>query len=1229
MDVKSAFLYGEIEEEVYVTQPKGFEDPYNPKHVYRVVKALRAWCDEFEVLMKGEFEMSAMGELTFFLGLQVKQLPDGIFISQDKYVKDMLKKFDMESVQTATTPYEVPKHKSKDEPDDAINVHLFRSMIGSLMYLTASRPDIMFVYKKQTVVATSSTEAKYVATASCCGQVLLLVVQVRADDLVSAGGCTLPAGSFSFLLLDWFLLVVDDHNKFAYLKKGKGWEAFEQILDFLNRSHIRYALIYRPTIVFDSLVKQFWATATVRTLEAEPSDIIATIDGNEFVVTESLIRTQLHLADVNGLYEFTLHDVLDGMRAIGSLAHLPLPLFVCPLDEPIIFLGLSWMTSDPSPRPTFDFTTKLFSNIKLNWDGPHMPLVAPMLVVPAGGDTAGAATTVAAGPGPSFAPQVPPVREHTPVREPSPMREPTPVKEPSPRPEPPCPSRHPSIPEDICKGGGDFVSSPQSNEAPQTPAATAGGGAEDSAALTALSLKLDQCPYRVTTLENELGITKKVLDGAVLKLVTRVKRLEGLLQQRKRRLVLSDSEGEDATTTEQEFDLAALHTLASATLGDDSSATAAGPDAETTMPVPSTSTTRRRLRKPFTSFVSAHVSETIPAGVRVTAAATTIPAGSSMDVAVHVAAAPSSSIPTTVDKGKAPMVDNSPPADLLSKQERVLKNLHDSQLGEELAKKIQAEQEAEFAKQQEELAQKAQAERVAFLTEHASGMSDQHHRELDVAQLIYTGADWLDLLAKIATNSALSKQLLGDDVTEKNMNERLGMLLLRKRRELAEQSRVKPMTKTQQRDYMRDFMKNNSASVYNQGWTMKKVKALSIAQLQLEFEYIQQHLECSNLLNFRCSSFRPKPTLDALSAKRDHTGVPQVPAALSPVPADVSVSTATTLAVPADVSVSAITTPEVPADIPVSTATAPEIPVDVSLPAATTFEPADIPVPAVFIAHAAVSVLAEPMVHPAESYMDDPLTAPEHGSSDPTVAAPTSSSSRHRRKHIAKKQVTPIVDVADAAMIKFDSDSDSDDDPLSYASNASWEMVPSPLGSVHAYHNMAGHTKHFTTLREILHMVERTDLQRLLGVVDALYQIAEPDTFALLLWGDLRTLERMLIHRLEVSKLLVGGDLTMAEQLIGFIKSWLVQEQTALGKDKSNPLTVGSILKTTWSSIHHLLTDEVLTSPEQMATDAILELPSADLSRILKLTMYVVPAGSEHSHSYCCVSAGKHSFCCQ
>ncbi|GJT48668.1 putative ribonuclease H-like domain-containing protein [Tanacetum coccineum] len=140
LDVKSAFLYGEIEEEVYVTQPKGFEDPYFPKHVYRVVKALYGLHQAPRAC------------------LPVKQLPDGIFISQDKYVKDMLTKFDMESVRTATTPYEAAKTKLKDETDPPVNVHLYRSMIGSLMYLTASRPDIMFAVSACSRLHVTSTD---------------------------------------------------------------------------------------------------------------------------------------------------------------------------------------------------------------------------------------------------------------------------------------------------------------------------------------------------------------------------------------------------------------------------------------------------------------------------------------------------------------------------------------------------------------------------------------------------------------------------------------------------------------------------------------------------------------------------------------------------------------------------------------------------------------------------------------------------------------------------------------------------------------------------------------------------------------------------------------------------------------------------------------------------------------------------------------------------------------
>ncbi|GJV44984.1 retrovirus-related pol polyprotein from transposon TNT 1-94 [Tanacetum coccineum] len=169
MDVKSAFLYGKIEEEVYVCQPLGFEDPDFPGRRGNIDKTLfirrdkgdillvqvyvddiifgstkKSLCTEFEKMMHKKFQMSSMGELTFFLGLQVKQKEDGIFISQDKYVTEILKKFGFTDVKTASTPMETQNLLLKDKDGEEVDVHLYRSMIGSLMYLTSSRPDIMF-----------------------------------------------------------------------------------------------------------------------------------------------------------------------------------------------------------------------------------------------------------------------------------------------------------------------------------------------------------------------------------------------------------------------------------------------------------------------------------------------------------------------------------------------------------------------------------------------------------------------------------------------------------------------------------------------------------------------------------------------------------------------------------------------------------------------------------------------------------------------------------------------------------------------------------------------------------------------------------------------------------------------------------------------------------------------------------------------------------------------------
>nr|GEV56759.1 uncharacterized mitochondrial protein AtMg00810-like [Tanacetum cinerariifolium] len=98
----------------------------------------------FEKTMHEKFQMSSMGELTFFLGLQMKQKQDGIFISQDKYVNKILKKYGFTEVKNASTPLETQKPLLKDEDGEEVDVHMYRSMIDSLMYLTSSRPDIMF-----------------------------------------------------------------------------------------------------------------------------------------------------------------------------------------------------------------------------------------------------------------------------------------------------------------------------------------------------------------------------------------------------------------------------------------------------------------------------------------------------------------------------------------------------------------------------------------------------------------------------------------------------------------------------------------------------------------------------------------------------------------------------------------------------------------------------------------------------------------------------------------------------------------------------------------------------------------------------------------------------------------------------------------------------------------------------------------------------------------------------
>ncbi|GJY36118.1 putative ribonuclease H-like domain-containing protein [Tanacetum coccineum] len=824
MDVKSAFLYGRIDEEVYVTQPKGFVDPQHPKKVYKVVKALyglhqaprawyatlstfllkhgyrrgtidktlflkkhkrdiilvqvyvddiifgstkKAWCDEFEALMKGEFEMSAMGELTFFLGLQVQQRPDGIFINQDKYVQEILKKFDLECVRTATTPYEAPKPKSKNEPDSPVNVHLYRSMIGSLMYLTASRPDIMFAVsacsrnqvtpttsnleavkkifkylkgqpklglwyprespfvleaysdsdyagankdrksttggcqflgrrliswqcKKQTIVATSSTEAEYVAAANCCGQFknpvfsqrtkhieeimathfirdanekkLIQVLKIHTDDnvadlltkafdgprlMVQEGGLVLTSvlhGPRGFILMpefddggidDTIVEIYSGMDNLGYVTEGK-------LTFFKNKFSPQWRFLVHTLLHCLSTKSGSWDQFGSSIAVA----LICLSDGRRFNWSSYIFKGMV--SNIGNAKKFLMY-----------------PRFLQAI------LGIE--TSITRQYHVFKLSSKLFANMKLNFVGQTMPLLDAMLFQAQEGEGAGADVQV-----------VPP-----------------------------------SIPETLLKTRHESDHSQNHVSPPTRPQATPHVApvfehvqqTEPNIASSSRIMETGSDLWRgffmylhpvstlvkkVHSLETELKAHKKLFKDVVPKLVKKVKALEVKLKTKKRKVVLSDSDQEDGG--EPDVDLDALNALANAAVTVDSTKSPGGPSKnpaacsyDPTSDVPTTEV-------PSTEFPTDVPSDVAPTGPStVSPGSTTVPTSSSVPAAETIPAS-SGTTPATPSspvrdarKGKGVAVEEPTPT-----QDKTFKQLEEERLGWEAAQRLQAQELADF-----------------------------------------------------------------------------------------------------------------------------------------------------------------------------------------------------------------------------------------------------------------------------------------------------------------------------------------------------------------------------------------------------------------------------------------------------------------------------------------------------------------------------------------------------
>ncbi|GJX48439.1 hypothetical protein Tco_0273629 [Tanacetum coccineum] len=390
----------------------------------------------------------------------------------------------------------------------------------------------------------------------------------------------------------------DKHNMVAFLKKPNESVGFTEVVDFLKGTSLRYALTHNPTI-YDSIVKQFWQTATVRTLANGIQQLVASIDSKEYTIIEASVRSKLQLADATGIHNLSDDEIYAGLATLGYVTEGKLTFwktnftpqwkflihhilhFLSPKSggwdqfgstivtaliclssnrvynfSKMIFDGMVHNIESNTKflmYPRFlqiilDITTgnkgrylaptltkKLFANMKRGYAGDFVPLMPAML--------AGAAVDQGEG---SAQPAEP---HHTPV-DPIPSTSQSPhhsPPHPSPPPHSPLQSPHQSPPHSPHQSppySPPHYSSPRSYDAP-LPEGNTSGSAEDSMQLKALMDIVPKLVTRIETLETELQQTKTTYGKAVLTLVKRVKILEKALKRKTQRVVISESEGEE------------------------------------------------------------------------------------------------------------------------------------------------------------------------------------------------------------------------------------------------------------------------------------------------------------------------------------------------------------------------------------------------------------------------------------------------------------------------------------------------------------------------------------------------------------------------------------------------------------------------------------------------------------------------------------------------------------
>ncbi|GJU75337.1 hypothetical protein Tco_1272407 [Tanacetum coccineum] len=926
----------------------------------------------------------------------------------------------------------------------------------------------------------------------------------------------------------------DEHNRIGFLEKPKGSTDYHQVIDFLLDSHIRYAIVTDP-LIYDSLITQFWSTASLRSSELGPPAIVATIDGTPYTITESLVRSQLQLHDEGGIVDMPIPDIFLGMDNLGyptegkltfhknkfspqwrflihTLLHClstksgswdqfgtPLAIALICLCEGkkynwsrYIFTGmvnninnskkflmfprflqmiLDIETRNTKPYHAFRLTSKMFANMRLNFHGDHMPLVAAMLPPPQ--------AAIAAGTSGEAAPPNPQT-DHETVTEPvhqtaspldhgSPSPRPTPttpaaqLNEPvskPPRPIPTSPSAQvnqqgpssdphvessskdndsnpdPNVADDPL-GGSFFASPSRSTAAP--PEGTTSGGAADPHNLTALYTLVSEQGKKIESLESELQAHKLLFKDVMGKLVKRVKFLESKLKARGRNVILSESDNEE--DEEQDVDSLIKLAKAAAIAADTSS-----------VPADATQATE------FPPSSSIHTDAFVHGN--------DVPTGTASDFSVD----PS-------NKGKSPMVEEDPPM-----KERSFRQMEEDRLGAEAARKLYEEEQAELARVQEEMKKKRQEDVIN-------------------SAKYYTDADWSDIMGQVHANQGLTADLLGPDVNEENFAERMVAIIAERRRQFEAQS----------------------SAIYSIGWTLKYVKTFTDDQLKAEFDKIRNATADLQAQNLRRSLKRPGADVEQPGSKKSKSSAAQqtpIPAAIhqssAGVPTNVHqspfvVSLPSTPAVTPDTFVDPPVAPTPSFATPISRSSGPRIRSHSSGAGIKTYSTRRKSLGSRNMSSSEVDLIAADSQEDVEVPSTTTSTAQQKASSTKKVGT--------RRKQFGRKGVHPsrsTIPIEDGdpdadhkLCIKYvsDTDSDSDDDKPDQQEWVihSWKLFP--FSGVHVLETFTG---------KILYMF-----------ADTPYPLSTS------------LMKKMLKHRLEVEIDGIGNDMTYDVQLIKFIKNQL------------------------------------------------------------------------------------------